>query len=319
MSVKRKFLKIYDYYSKKDYSTIVLTSGGEKLQFNTKYFFEYLLKLKKYEILYIINDKKKRKELKSKYGDYFIGSKSFMDRIKILKSEIWLTDTVPPISGLNESNKRVFINLWHGIPLKTVGALQNKVNKKSSESYKKNASKYSAFLSPSSKLEELYEKSFLLKKSQIKILGQCRNSNINEKVNLNFYFKELPMYKKAILYVPTWRDKETIFFPFKDFKPKELMDFLEKNKFIIFIKGHQYEKGLKDLKLGERVVIIKDEIDDITELLNGFDLLMTDYSSVYFDYLLLNKPLLFLPYDLEEYIEERGLNFKYSDVTQDLK
>ncbi|KJG60435.1 hypothetical protein UA42_15725 [Photobacterium kishitanii] len=51
------------------------------------------------------------------------------------------------------------------------------------------------------------------------------------------------------------------------------------------------------------------------DVINQFDLVITDYSSIYFDFLILNKPVLFLPYDLDEYINNVGLNFKFDEVT----
>ncbi|MGN1183628.1 MAG: CDP-glycerol glycerophosphotransferase family protein, partial [Oliverpabstia sp.] len=54
---------------------------------------------------------------------------------------------------------------------------------------------------------------------------------------------------------------------------------------------------------------------DIMEVLNIFDMLITDYSSIYIDYLLTGKPVMFLPYDREEYLKERGMNFDYDQVT----
>ena len=56
-------------------------------------------------------------------------------------------------------------------------------------------------------------------------------------------------------------------------------------------------------------------MEDIAEELPRFDLLITDYSSIYIDYLLLDRPVIFLPYDEKEYLARRGMNFEYRDVT----
>ena len=53
----------------------------------------------------------------------------------------------------------------------------------------------------------------------------------------------------------------------------------------------------------------------MTGVLGIFDLLVTDYSSIYIDYLLTEKPIVFLPYDKEQYLEGRGMNFGYDEVT----
>ena len=55
------------------------------------------------------------------------------------------------------------------------------------------------------------------------------------------------------------------------------------------------------------------------ELLNLFDVLITDYSSIYIDYLLLDRPIIFIPYDKQEYLNKRGMNFEYDKVTPGYK
>ena len=66
------------------------------------------------------------------------------------------------------------------------------------------------------------------------------------------------------------------------------------------------EKKLRNITLITEKQLKKEDME-FYETLNAADLLITDYSSVYFDYLLLDRPLIFVPVDLEEYIETRGL------------
>jgi CDP-glycerol glycerophosphotransferase (TagB/SpsB family) len=86
------------------------------------------------------------------------------------------------------------------------------------------------------------------------------------------------------------------------------------------VKAHRFHLGevrLLDRSLSN-VLFVKDEdIDqDIYTILSETDLLITDYSSVYFDYLLLNKPIIFAPFDLDTYTaNERPLYYNYADVT----
>jgi CDP-glycerol glycerophosphotransferase (TagB/SpsB family) len=66
------------------------------------------------------------------------------------------------------------------------------------------------------------------------------------------------------------------------------------------------------------IKIIKDcEIEqDIYTIINQFDILITDYSSIYFDFLLADKPIIFAPFDYEEYItKDRELYYNYNEVT----
>ncbi|MGA3234343.1 CDP-glycerol glycerophosphotransferase family protein [Lactiplantibacillus pentosus] len=61
--------------------------------------------------------------------------------------------------------------------------------------------------------------------------------------------------------------------------------------------------------------INEDKFEAIMTVLSQFDMLITDYSSIYIDYLLLNKPIIFLPYDISDYRSKRGFNFDYNAVT----
>ena len=68
----------------------------------------------------------------------------------------------------------------------------------------------------------------------------------------------------------------------------------------MFVRCHQSEAQRVDTNYGNRVRLINsDKVEEITDILNAFDLLITDYSSIYIDYLLTSKPVMFLPYDID--------------------
>ena len=91
------------------------------------------------------------------------------------------------------------------------------------------------------------------------------------------------------MYAPTYRDyTETRLFPFEDYNKEELGDFLEVNKAIIFIRTHIDESIDVEEHLGKRIILLNENIiEDIMIVLNVFDILITDYSSIYIDFLLL--------------------------------
>ena len=153
--------------------------------------------------------------------------------------------------------------------------------------------------------------------------------NVREQMQKIFQKEKLPEFDSLLLYAPTFRDDgETRLFPFEEFHGEnrgraveQLQNFLEKNQCIMCIRMHLYEKeGHEWLKAldrpGSRIRFLnEDRIEDIMEVLVMFDLLITDYSSIYIDYLLLERPILFLPYDREAYLKTRGFNFDYDEVT----
>lgn len=308
-----------------DYSTWIFSSSfNTKFNYNSKYLFEYVLENEPtIKPLYIINDEKERKKLQHKYGDkYFIESESIVGIKKVLKSGVWLTSAGMPIYGLGLNKNRFIINLWHGVPLKKIGVMENKLNILTKIYFKHLFSNnYTYVLTTSSNLTQIMMKSFQVEEDKIKVWGQPRNDALfleNDRVSLlDSLYDCLPKYENIILYAPTFREsKNTQFFPFSDFDIKDLNQYLEEYKTLIFIRCHQSEIKKIDFDYGERVRFINsDLVPEIMDVINIFDLLITDYSSMYIDYLLLQKPIIFLPYDKEEYLIERGLNFNYDEVT----
>lgn len=299
---------------------IFSSSFNEKYNYNSKYLFEYILKNRNdIEVKYVINNSKLREKLIEKYGPHFIETKSIKGILEVLKSGVWFTSAGLPIYGIGLNKKRQIINLWHGIPLKKIALLSNEEKKISKLIFRKIFSEnYTYIFTTSKNLINIMSKSFGVDKEKIKVLGQPRNDVLfksNEKVLKKIYNTE--ENSKKILYAPTFREKQkTILFPFKDLKLEDLNDFLEKNNIYIFIRMHQSEVDRKILKSYSRIKLIsEDVVEDIMDVLNQFDMLITDYSSIYIDFLLLNRPEIFIPYDYDDYMKSRGLNFEYNQYT----
>lgn len=124
---------------------------------------------------------------------------------------------------------------------------------------------------------------------------------------------------KIIFYMPTFRASESMFFDVVDLK--KFNDFLKENKFVFYTKLHPKSK-LKD-KFSEisysNIIDINPEVDTYT-ILKYCDMLTTDYSSIYSDYLMLNRPSVLFPYDFEEYSKDtRECYFEYDDYMPEKK
>lgn len=119
--------------------------------------------------------------------------------------------------------------------------------------------------------------------------------------------------KKVILYAPTFRGKShaqgTFRIPFEVEEMKERLG----EQYVLLIHLHPYMRGEFALEEGNFAFQVKDAFS-IQELLALSDLLITDYSTVFFDYSLLGRPMIFYPYDLEEYIRSRDFYYTYEDM-----
>lgn len=300
------------------------STDNSHYNYNSRYLFEYVKEnLPEITPLFVINDPELRNSLSSKYGkQYFIETESIQGIRQALSAGVWFTSAGLPAYGTGLHKKRLIINLWHGVPLKKIALLDPNLKKAARIYFKKIFSEnYTCILTTSHELIPLMARSFAVSEDKIKVWGQPRNDGLFQKNDcreiLGQLFPDLPEYTKTVLYAPTFRDYGQVqLFPFKDFDQKQLEAFLDEKNMLLFIRTHVVEQGSAAPYLGKRIRFLGNEqAEDVTGILNIFDCLITDYSSIYIDYLLTDKPMIFLPYDRQQYLDGRGMNFDYDDVT----
>ena len=300
------------------------STDNSHYNYNSRYLFEYVKEnLPEITPLFVINDPELRNSLSSKYGkQYFIETESIQGIRQALSAGVWFTSAGLPAYGTGLHKKRLIINLWHGVPLKKIALLDPNLKKAARIYFKKIFSEnYTCILTTSHELSPRMARSFAVSEDKIKVWGQPRNDGLFQKNDcreiLGQLFPDLPEYTKTVLYAPTFRDYGQVqLFPFKDFDQKQLEAFLDEKNMLLFIRTHVAEQGSADPYLGKRIRFLGNEqAEDVTGILNIFDCLITDYSSIYIDYLLTDKPMIFLPYDRQQYLDGRGMNFDYDDVT----
>lgn len=300
------------------------STDNSHYNYNSRYLFEYVKEnLPEITPLFVINDSELRNSLSSKYGkQYFIETESIQGIRQALSAGVWFTSAGLPAYGTGLHKKRLIINLWHGVPLKKIALLDPNLQKAARIYFKKIFSEnYTCILTTSHELIPLMARSFAVSEDKIKVWGQPRNDGLFQKNDcreiLGQLFPDLPEYTKTVLYAPTFRDYGQVqLFPFKDFDQEQLEAFLEEKNMLLFIRTHVAEQGSAAPYLGKRIRFLGNEqAEDVTGILNIFDCLITDYSSIYIDYLLTDKPMIFLPYDRQQYLDGRGMNFDYDDVT----
>ena len=119
---------------------------------------------------------------------------------------------------------------------------------------------------------------------------------------------------KTILYAPTFRDTNR----FERKTPIEwsrLNDLLKKNNATFLIKLHRHDYSMVMKEEYSHIRLLDNE-SDMYPLFAKVDLLITDYSSIFFDFLLTDKPVLFYPYDKEIYLtQDRSMYDEYDTVT----
>lgn len=226
----------------------------------------------------------------------------------------------------------MFLQCWHGTPLKRLGCdlehFENAMNTVSeiTKRYEIETSKFSYFLSPSAFASEKFSSAWNMKKlgkeDIILEVGYPRNDFlINHRQEDAEQIKNamnLPKDKKVILYAPTYRDNQYSGKQGYVYKNEIDFDLLKKelsDEYIILFRAHYFVANSFDFDKYEGFVYNVSGYDDISELYVISDMLITDYSSVFFDYANLKRPIIFYMYDLEEYRDElRGFYFGIEEL-----
>lgn len=232
---------------------------------------------------------------------------------------------------------QIFVQCWHGTPLKRLGCdlehFNNAMNsiEEIRKRYDIEASKIKYFLSPSAFASEKFITAWNLENSHKKDIilqeGYPRNdflknykeddiNRIKEKLNLK------NCKKKIILYAPTYRDNQhsaNIGYTYQtEVNFDQLKEKLEKD-YIILFRAHWLVAQDFHFEKYKEFMIDVSRWDDINELYVIADLLITDYSSVFFDYANLKRPILFYMYDLKEYRDEiRGFYLNLEELPGDI-
>lgn len=292
---------------------------GESFSDNSKALFLYVEKnIKFINPVWLTKNREVLNKLKhdSENVYYFYSFKGFYYSL-IAKVAIMSTSWIDlPISTFFFPWRIKLIQLWHGTPLKKIdlksGTLKERILRWLFISYL--GREYDMVTSANQNNIKIYTKIFNLKAEKIKITGQPRNDFIF--LNKKFYHDKIDINKK-FLYMPTWRNYEFDLFG-EDFDVEKINNFLRKNNGLLVIKIHPNEVKKYKSKFNYNNIIFWDN-RDIYPFLSNFDALITDYSSIYFDFLILDKPIIFTPFDLNKYLKLNGLYYKYNQITPGLK
>lgn len=279
---------------------------------------------KDYIHVWSLEDIEKQKDTIERYAGY--DNVIFVQRDTLEYCE-YLAKTKYLISNLSFPNYytkkagQIYINTWHGIPLKTLG-FDIPDGRITGLNTIRNFLAVDVFLSPNRFMTERFKYAFRLEglfEGKIMESGMPRNDNFfntdRDEVlsKLEAAGVSVDPSKKIIMYAPTWKGEK---YSNPDTSTKqyfELIDAVEKNvntdEYQILVKPHQIVyKNIVDK--GE---VLTDKFIpatiDANEIMSVVDVMISDYSSIYFDYLASGRPILFYISDLKEYKEQRGLYF----------
>ena len=327
-------LYFFSFLIPRDKNIWLFGSSQDRFSENAKALFLYASEHEKsIQSIWITGNKKLCKQLQ-KLGYLSLYRWSIKGLYFSLKAKYYFYNSYTTDINFYTSGNATLVNLWHGIPLKQI-----EFDIQSGPLYKMFHTGWAYFyiflkpymfkkpnyvISTSTKVSQIFSSAFRLDIAQCLPFGYPRNDTF-----FSLDYQDLNLYEtkiisidiqnlktkghKILIYMPTWRSANKNFFndAFPDFN--KLNDILRDNTLIMIIKPHPNTSKIEEKY--SNIIFIDSQIDIYT-LLPLSDYLITDYSSIYFDYLLLNKEIIFYAFDHVDYIkEDRGLYFDYQNTT----
>lgn len=309
------------YFIKTNNKRILFVSfGGKKYDDSPKSIFEKMIKDKRFNDFNFVWAFRDINECPNPKKVKIVKINSFKYFYYVLSSKCWITNSSVK-RGLNfHKNNVLYINTWHGTPIKKIESDSHYTAKyKSSE----NTSKIDLFTVQNTFELNIFSKIFNVAKYKFLKTGLPRNDILFKACSNTGFSKEMKNEvcenlnidenKKLILYAPTFRDNKS-----ESVDEENLSGFIEmlsgeKDDYYILLRGHYETKNLFST-YGNLINVSK--YDNLNNLMIASDFLISDYSSVIFDYSILEKPIIMYVYDLDDYKKNRGM---YIDIENEFK
>ena len=313
--IGNKILDIaYEHFFKKEIiknRVVFLSDSRSELSGNFQFVYEELVKRGGYELkTYLYPKITTRRSLREKLLllDYLCTSKY-----------IFLDDFYPKIYRYPIKPEIEIVQLWHATgAFKTFGF--SRIGKKGGPKVRsRNHRNYTKAIVSSSAIRKHYAEAFGISENRVVSTGIPRTDIFFDEryimIQKNKIYEKYPQVreKKVILFAPTFRGNGQGS-AYYDFENLDLEKFYQafNEEYMMIMKLHPFIKNIQEIpeKYIDFVLDLTDE-REINDLLFVADILITDYSSVCFEFALLNRPMIFFAYDLEEYIKNRDFYYPY--------
>ncbi|HDT9044984.1 TPA: CDP-glycerol glycerophosphotransferase family protein, partial [Staphylococcus pseudintermedius] len=233
--------------------------------------------------------------------------------LKALTESKFLINNATFPAYFTKKPQQIYINTWHGTPLKHMG-FDVKNNLKGSQNTMKNFLASDYMISPNAHTTNIFKHAFKLDglySGEILEMGYPRidlTINTTAKEARKYLAEHLNLKKKPIiLYCPTWRGKNV------NDPENSLLNVFEEIKLLnqklpyqVLVKVHPFVYS-KAKEMPELKPYLVPDFLDTNQLMPAVDLMITDYSSIFFDFLVTDKPIVFYVPDLDKYQNERGV------------
>lgn len=300
-----------------DKMVLYLSFDGRSYSDNPKAIYETMLtdaKFDKYQLIWAL------KEPVIISGCKVIKRQSIAYFYYLSKAKYWVFNNKMPDYYIKRADQ-VYLQTWHGTPLKRLAHdmpdlgityyRSKQTYQEMVSAYDKDSQLWDYLISPNQFSTAVFCSAFKVNREKIIETGYPRNDILTtvsaEKIQDIKEKLHIPSNKQVILYAPTWRDNA---FNLQGYTFELNLDFTKWYKilgddYVIIFKPHYLiaQHFVVPNDLTEFVLTIP-ATADINELYIISDQLITDYSSVFFDYAILNRPIYFYMFDFETYRDD---------------
>ncbi|HKL79998.1 MAG TPA: CDP-glycerol glycerophosphotransferase family protein [Mobilitalea sp.] len=290
---------------------------GKSYSDSPKYVYEYLAKNYpgKYKFIWVIDKRSTKIPFKHKKIKRF----GILYSYYLARCGYYVFNGRQP-EWVRKRAGNIFLQTWHGTPLKKLVFDIEEVSS-ATPRYKQQVYKQSRawdyLIAPNAFSSETFRRCFMFDNRMLEtgyprndILHSPDRDRISAKVKRKL---GIPESKKTILYAPTWRDDEFYAKGQYKFELHLNLEYMRRElgeEYVLLLRTHYFIADSLDVSSLQGFAYNLSKYDDISELYLISDILITDYSSVFFDYANLKRPMLFFTYDLEKYRDVlRGFYF----------
>lgn len=314
------FYSLLALFVRKNNNIIITASLNAEFSDNAKALFEMLVRSERFQdrVYFVINDEEKRAALNKEYPGLFISNLSFADALFILKARYWFCSAMElPLATFFQRHIRQVIHLGHGMLYKKIGLIETKVSWYKRLYYALVNSSFTYTIATTPFCQKDIAAGFGMPLNRVLLTPQPKTAQIatpSEVANPILSDNNLA----HILYAPTWRPYAAVeLFPFADLDLENFSNFLTENEIHIWLRVHpRFEQDIDAslLNCPNIHLFSAKEYSEVNSYLAYFDALITDYSSISYDFLTLERPVLFFDYDFEKYNEIVGVIDEYQRV-----
>ena len=310
-------LKLVGFFIAQDDKLILFNSfGGKKYDDSPKAIYEYLQqdeRFKGFKFVWAFHEPEKF----TVPGATVIKTDNLKYFTTAMKAHIWITNSGIERGLSFEKEGTIYFNTWHGTPIKYMGSDEYRIAPSHMP-----VCKYDRQNAQSKFEADIFSRVFNIPYERMLVCGYPRNDVlVNNDRTTQIKYKNkigLSIDKKVILYAPTFREYERdsarncVLKPPIDFeKWKAILG----EDYIVLMRCHYEVARLLNYPENESFVRDVSDYPTLNDLILASDMLISDYSSIIFDYSIIDRPIIVYTYDYETYREKRGM---YFDIRKEL-